>query len=88
MTEETLPKGQTVPSPPKEGEAPKQEQRQMISVEEFLGGYPLDREKCRDVILVEMSRNLGKIAQSLEAINQSLIVVNTHLDNIKKGTTF
>ena len=85
MTEEVLPKGQTVETPKKDEK--QADQPKLISVEEILGGYPLDRDKCRDVILLELSRNIGRIAQTLEAISQGLIVTNTRLEesnNLKK----
>jgi hypothetical protein len=52
---------------------------QNISVQEILSSYPIDREKCRDVILVEMSANIQRIANSLEAITQGLVAANSHL---------
>ena len=83
MTDEALPKGQTQEVKP---EQPQEEQQevQQISVEQILNGYPLDRDKCRDVIFLDASRNLGRIAQSLEAISQALVVVNTNLANLAK----
>ena len=55
-----------------------------ISVQDILNNYPIDREKCRDVLMMEMSQNLVRIANSLEAITQGFIVVNTHLSQISK----
>jgi len=60
-------------------ENPKPKQIQNISVQEILNNYPIDREKCRDVIRMEMSQSLVRIANSLEGISQGLIVANTHL---------
>ncbi len=81
MSEETLPKGQTV-EVPKEAQAdaqPAAPQPQSISVQEILNTYPIDRDKCRDVVLLEISGNMKRIADSLDAISQGLIVANTHL---------
>lgn len=84
MTKEKLPKGQTVNTDDlKEEDVQKPE---IMSVEKVLGEYPIDREKCRDVILLQISNNLGRIANSLEAITQGLVAANTHLaqNNILK----
>ena len=70
-------------------EAAKQEGKEEItgvSVEQILSAYPIDREKCRDVVLVEMSKTLARIAVSLEAISQGLIVANTHLTKMNEIT--
>lgn len=81
MSEEKLPKGQTIETQDPENV---QEEAKKISVEEILGAYPLDREKCRDVILVEMSRSLLRIAASLEAIPQALLGINQKLEDIAR----
>ena len=57
---------------------------QNISVQQILSTYPIDREKCRDVVLVEMSSNILRIANSLEAITQGLVAANSHLSQISK----
>jgi len=75
MSEEKLPKGQTV-GVPDENPNP---QPQSVSLQDILSTYPIDRDKCRDVLLVEISKNLTRIADSMEGISQGLIVANTHL---------
>ena len=60
---ESLPKGQT-----KETEAKEQPQVRSLSIEEVLNQYPVDREKARDVVLMEISKNLASIANSLSTI--------------------
>ena len=80
MSEETLPKGQTVEVPKEaQADATPQPQPQSISVQEILNSYPIDRDKCRDVVLLEISGNMKRIADSLDAISQGLIVANTHV---------
>jgi hypothetical protein len=77
-----LPKGQTQTTvKPEQPEVNKQPEGapKNISIQEILNTYPIDREKCRDVLLVEMSQSLVRIANSLEGISQGLIVANTHL---------
>lgn len=79
----------------KDQETPKQEtpnvaqaagatEPQSISIQDILNTYPIDREKCRDVVLLEGSGTLRRIADSLDAISQSLIVINTHLSEANK----
>jgi len=80
MSEEQLPKGQTVAEDSKD-EKP---QPQSISIQDILNTYPIDRDKCRDVLMVEASGNIRRIADSLEGISQGLIVANTHLSDLKK----
>ena len=66
-------------------EQPKEAQKpQTISIQDILNTYPIDRDKCRDVVMLEISANLRKIADSLEGISQGLIVANTHLSDMKK----
>ena len=60
--EENLPKGQTQEVP---GEN-KPQPPQSISVEQVLNQYPIDRERGRDALLIEISKNLGNIAVSLD----------------------
>ena len=74
---EPTPKGQT--TVPDENPQP----QQTISIQEIMNNYPIDRDKCRDVIMIENSAILRKISESLEAISQSLIVTNTHLNGLK-----
>ncbi len=74
-----LPKGQTQEGIPKQ----EQPQPQKISVEQVLAGYPLDREKCRDVVVLEISKSLIRIATSLEALPQTLLLANKKLDEIR-----
>jgi hypothetical protein len=50
-----------------------------ISVEQVFSQYPIDRDKARDVLFMEISSSLLKISQSLEAINQGLVATNSHL---------
>ena len=82
MSEEQLPKGQTVEKDVKD-ETP---QPQTVSIQDILNTYPIDREKCRDVLLVEMSKSLIRIADSIEAVSQSLVVINTHLSEVNTLT--
>jgi len=80
MSEKELPKGQTQETTKDENPEPQQQ----ISIQDILNSYPIDRDKCRDVILLEMSVNLKRIADSLEAVSQGLIVANTHLSSLTK----
>jgi hypothetical protein len=57
---------------------------QNISIQEILGSYPIDRDKCRDVLLVEMSTSLRRIADSLEAIPQALLLISKELQSKPK----
>jgi len=41
---------------------------QSISVEQIIGSYPIDRERVRDTLLVSISTNLTRIANSLEGM--------------------
>jgi hypothetical protein len=44
-----------------------------IPIEDILNNYPIDREKLRDVLFLEISKNLQRIANSLEKfINEPL----------------
>ena len=79
MSDEQLPKGQTVAEGVKDETPP---QPQAVSIQDILNTYPIDREKCRDVLMVEMSKSLIRIADSLEGISQGLIVANTHLSKM------
>lgn len=75
---EELPKGQT--TVPEKPEVNKPEGApSSVSIQDILNNYPIDRDKCRDVLLVEISKSLIQIAGSLEGISQGLIVANTHL---------
>ena len=56
---------------------------QSISIQDILNTYPIDREKCRDVVMLEISGNLRRIADSLEGLSQGMIVANTHLSDMK-----
>jgi hypothetical protein len=38
----------------------------IIPIEDLINRYPIDREKVRDVLLLEISKSLGKIAASFE----------------------
>ena len=83
MSDEQLPKGRTLEAGPTDGkEPPAAPQPQAVSIQDILNTYPIDREKCRDVLIVEMSKSLMRIADSLEGITQGLIVVNTHLSKM------
>lgn len=75
---EPLPKGQTETGVTSDVNKP-EGARQNISIQEILANYPIDRDKCRDVLFVEISKSLVQIAVSLEGISQGLIVANTHL---------
>ena len=37
-----------------------------MSVEQVLNLYPIDREKARDVVMIDVSKNLLRIADSLD----------------------
>jgi len=69
---------------PKETTAEGPPEVQNISVQQILSTYPIDREKCRDVVLVEMSSNILRIANSLEAITQGLVAANSHLSKMNE----
>ena len=82
---EALPKGQTAPKEETTVSEPDQAaQAKSVSIQEILSSYPIDREKCRDVVLVEMSTNIRRIADSLDAITQGLVAANSHLSQISK----
>lgn len=38
----------------------------IIPVEDIINNYPVDREKIRDVLLLEISKKLERIASSME----------------------
>ena len=83
MSEEQLPKEAQAPervTGDKPGDTP---QPQTISVQDILNTYPIDRDKCRDVVMLEISGNLRRIAAAMEGISQGLIVANTHLSDLK-----
>lgn len=56
------------------------EQPRSVHVRDIFATYPIDREKARDVVLMDISASLGSIAQSMQAVQQSLIVLNSHLE--------
>ena len=76
---ESLPKGQT-----QETEAKEQPQGRNLSIEEVLNQYPVDREKARDVLLIEISKTLARISESLRAIPEALLLLGTKLDDDRK----
>ncbi len=84
--QDPLPKGQTAEATAVENDKPAAAP-QSISIQDILNTYPIDRDKCRDVLLVEMSRSLGRVADTLEAMSQGLIVANTHLSALVKKQT-
>ncbi len=55
-----------------------------ISIQEVMSQYPIDREKARDVLLMEMSSSLIRISKSLEAMTQGLVATNTHLSEANR----
>ena len=55
-----------------------------MSVQEVFGMYPIDREKARDVISMEISSCLLRIAASMEALPQALLTISQKLDNLLK----
>jgi hypothetical protein len=57
-----------------------------ISVEQVFSQYPIDRDKARDVLFMEISSNILKIAKSLEAITQGLVATNSHLGKMSRKT--
>jgi hypothetical protein len=83
MSEEQLPKEGQAQEQAAEVKPGEQPQQQTISVQDILNTYPIDRDKCRDVLMIEISGNLRRIANSLEGISQALIVANTHLSDLK-----
>jgi len=58
-----LPKGQTT-----EAQGIKPEQQKSISVEQILGMYPIDRERAKDTVLLEISKSLSSISNSLSTM--------------------
>ncbi len=44
----------------------KEEAPQSISVEQIVAGYPIDRDRVRDTLLINVSTNLNRIANALE----------------------
>ena len=55
-----------------------------LSVEEVMNQYPIDREKARDTIMVEISKSLMRIASSLEVLPQALLGISQKLENLSK----
>jgi hypothetical protein len=55
-----------------------------ISIEEVLGSYPVDREKVRDVLLIDISKSLIKIADSMPAITEALVLLGKKIEDGKK----
>lgn len=54
-------------APKTEESAPaEQPQQQQVSVEQVLANYPIDRERIRDTILLNISRELTRIANALD----------------------
>ncbi len=80
MSKDPLPKGQTQEGTPKQEE----QKPQQISVEKILNQYPLDRDKCRDVVMLEISKSLIRIAASLEAIPQALLGINKKIEDLSR----
>ena len=58
-----------------------------ISIEEVLNQYPIDRDKARDVLLIEISKSLIRIASSLEVLPQALLGISQKLENLDKKRT-
>ena len=56
-----------------------EEKLRVLSVEEVFNQYPVDRDKARDAVLMEMSKSLIRISASMDAIVQGLVAINTHL---------
>ena len=54
------------------------------SVQEVFNQYPVDRDKARDVVLVEISSSLLRIAASMEALPQALLGITQKLENLNK----
>ena len=79
---ESLPKGQTKEA--KETEAKEQPQARSLSIEEVLNQYPVDREKARDVLLIEISKTLIKISESLRAIPEAILLLSTKIEDDRK----
>ena len=63
----------------KEAVAPKS-----LSVEDILNQYPIDREKVRDIVTLEISKSLTRIAASLEVLPQALLGITQKLENLSK----
>jgi hypothetical protein len=57
----------------------RQQEVKPVSVEQILGNYPIDREKCRDVMILDISRALLKISNTLEGISQGLVALNSYM---------
>ena len=76
---ESLPKGQT-----QETEAKEQPQGRNLSIEEVLNQYPVDREKARDVLLIEISKTLVRISESLRAIPEAILLLSTKIEDERK----
>ena len=56
-----------------------EEKLRTLSVEEVFNQYPVDRDKARDAVLMEMSKSLIRISASMDAIAQGLVAVSSHL---------
>jgi len=56
-----------------------EEKLRVLSVEEVFNQYPVDRDKARDAVLMEMSKSLIRISASMDAIAQGLVAVSSHL---------
>ena len=54
-----------------------------LSAEEVMSSYPVDREKARDAVLVELSKSLVRIASSMEAIPHALLQISDRIGKIK-----
>lgn len=79
---ESLPKGQTKEAEVKE--AKEQPQVRSLSIEEVLNQYPVDREKARDVLLIEISKTLVRISESLRAIPEAILLLSTKIEDERK----
>jgi hypothetical protein len=76
---EPLPKGQT-----EAVNKPEQPETRNLSIEEVLGQYPVDRDRARDVVFLEISKNLFSIANSLKAIPEALLLLGKKIEDAKK----
>jgi ERCC4-related helicase len=57
-----------------------QERPRIVPVEEIINNYPIDREKIRDIIFLEISKNLTRIANSMEKFFSEVDVETTNND--------
>ena len=47
-------------------EKEEEQQQQQLSVQDIINTYPVDREKVRDILLINISGGINRIANALE----------------------